>query len=161
MIDLGKVLDAVPDIIASQFYNNTNSSAPLNSTFSFTRSISNKSTFAFKSGYKLGGSVEVGGGIGIPVIAEAKGKLKIENSMSIDVEFGQETVTTQSYTHTSNVAVPPQKHLKVTAQVTRGNLEVPYKAKIRANDGAVQWAEGIWHGVSTCNLIVKQEDFTA
>jgi hypothetical protein len=45
-----------------------------------------------------------------------------------------------------------------SAIVVRNSVRNPYRAKIRAGDGSIQWIEGTSKGVSTVNLVEKQVD---
>lgn len=159
-VDLAKVLDAVPDIIETQTYDNTDSAQPLKSSFTVAKDVRNTSTFSHEHGFTVAIGVDTMFKAGIPFLAENKTTVKINTSTTNTWKFGEENTTVQTYNHRSDVEVPPHKRLQLIAQVTKGKLDVPYRAKIRAGDGSIQWIEGTWDGVSTANLIVKQSDIT-
>ena len=155
-IDQAKVLEASPDIIATENYNNSDSSIPLKSRFTIAKEITNKSSFSHEHGFEIGVGVETKFKAGIPLLAENETAVKLETSTTHTWNFGKENSTTQSYTNESDVEVPPFKKIKIVAQITRANLNVPYTAKIRTADGSIKSMKGTWNGVSTVNLIVNQ-----
>lgn len=159
-VDMAKVLDTVPDIIETQTYDNTNSSLPLKSSFNVAKDVRNTSTFSHEHGFTVGIGVDTMFKAGIPFLAENKTTVKINTSTTNTWKFGEENTTVQTYSHRSDVEVPPHKRVQLIAQVTKGKLDVPYRAKIRAGDGSIQWIEGTWDGVSTANLVVRQSDIT-
>jgi Clostridium epsilon toxin ETX/Bacillus mosquitocidal toxin MTX2 len=157
-IDQAKVLTNVPDIIATENYDNSKSSQPLNSTFIVNKEVSNTSTFSEEHGFEFGTGAATEFKAGIPSIAENTTTVTVDTSTTHNWQLGGENSTTQSYTHQSDVVVPAFKHIQKIASVTKGNLDVPYRAKIRTGDGSIQWIEGTWKGVSTVNLVEKQVD---
>jgi hypothetical protein len=157
-IDQAKVLKNAPDIIASETYDNSGSSQPLTSTFIVQKDVSNTSTFSQEHGFEISTGAETKFEAGIPNIAKNETTATINTSTTHNWQLGEENTTTQTYYHQSDVEVPPFKKLQKIASVTKGNLDVPYRAKIRAGDGSIQWIEGIWKGVSTVNLVEKQVD---
>jgi hypothetical protein len=84
--------------------------------------------------------------------------VKLDVEQTNNWQFSEENAAKQSYNHTNDVEVPPGKSIRIDAQVTKGKLNVPYRALICAEDGSKQWIQGIWNGVSTANLVVKQMD---
>ena len=157
-IDQAKVLSTAPEIIATETYDNSRSLIPLRTKFSFTKEISNSSTFSEQHGFEVKVGVETKFKAGIPGLAENETTVKLDASTTNTWQFGGENKTTQSYTRESDVEVPALKRLQRVASVTKGNLDVPYRAKIRAGDGSIQWLEGTWQGVSTINLLDQQVD---
>ncbi len=157
-IDQSKVLKNVPDIIATETYDNSGSSQPLKSTFIVNKEVTNTSTFSEEHGFEFATGAATTFKAGIPNIAENETTVMVDTSTTHNWQLGGENSTTQSYTHQSDVEVPPGKHIQKIASVTKGNLDVPYRAKIRAGDGSIQWIEGTWKGVSTVNLVEKQVD---
>jgi len=157
-IDQAKVLSTAPEIIATETYDNSRSQIPLRTKFSFTKEISNSSTFSEQHGFEVKVGVETKFKAGIPGLAENETTVKLDASTTNTWQFGGENKTTQSYTRESDVEVPALKRLQRVASVTKGNLDVPYRAKIRAGDGSIQWLEGTWQGVSTINLLDQQVD---
>jgi hypothetical protein len=157
-IDQAKVLSTAPEIIATESYDNSMSLSPLPGKFSFTKEITNTSTFSEEHGFEIKAGVETKFKAGVPLLAGNETTLTLDTSTTNTWQFGGENRTTQAYTHESKVNVEPLKRLKRVASVTKGNLDVPYRAKIRAGDGSIQWLEGTWKGVATINLVEKQVD---
>lgn len=157
-IDHAKVFNNAPDIIATENYDNRESSEPLKTKFTFSREISNRSSFSEEHGFEVKIGVSTTFTAGIPKIAANETTVNIDTSTNHKWQLGEENTTTQRYSRESDVTVPPGKYIQRTASVTRGSLDVPYRAKIRAGDGTIQWIEGTWNGVSTVNLVEKQVD---
>lgn len=157
-IDQAKVLKTVPDIIASETYDNSRSSQPLTSTFIVQKDVSNTSTFSHEHGLEISVGSATTIKAEVPLLGGEETTVSLNASVTNNFSFGSENTTTQTYAHQSDVNVPPFKKLKKIASVTKGDLDVPYRAKIRAADGSIQWIEGTWKGVSTVNLLVKQVD---
>lgn len=157
-MDQAKVLSTAPEIIASETYDNSKSQIPLNTKFSFTKEITNTSTFSEEHGFEIKVGVEMKISAGVPLLAANETTVKFDTSTTNTWQFGGANTTTQSYTRESDVSVPPLKRMQRVASITKGNLDVPYRAKIRAVDGSIQWLEGTWNGVATVNLVEKQVD---
>lgn len=159
-LDFAKVLETAPDIIETQTYDNSQSSLPLKSGFRVEKEVSNSSSFSHEHGFEVAIGVETTFEAGIPFLAKNETTVSVNSSTSHKWNFGKENSTKQSYSHSSDVEVPPHQKVQLIAQVTSGKLRVPYAAKIRAGDGSIQLIEGVWDGVSTTNLVVKQADIT-
>jgi len=157
-IDQAKVLGSIPDIIHVQSYDNRKSSSPLEAEFSFTKDVTNSSSFSQEHGFEISLGVETKFTAGIPGIAANETTVALNTSTTHNWSFGGENSTTQSYSHKSAVNVPPRGNIQRVASVTKGTLDVPYRAKIRTGDGSINWIEGTWKGVSTVNCVAKQVD---
>jgi len=157
-IDNAKVVQSVPDIIEQQTFDNREASLPLKRKFIVKKEVTNTSTFSHEHGFDVSVGAALKVKAGVPELATTEKSVKIDVSTSHTWSFGEENSTKQSYELESDVEVPPHKGLMKIASVTKGNLDVPYRAKIRAADGSKQWIEGTWNGVSTVNLIEKQVD---
>lgn len=141
-IDNAKVLKTTPEIVEQETYDNSRSSNPLKDKFSFKKEISHVTTFSHEHGFEVDVGASYTFKAGITEIAETEESVHVDVSTSHTWKFGQDNVTTQTYEHESDVEVPPHKRVQRVASVTRGNLDVPYRAKIRAGDGSIQWIEG-------------------
>jgi len=157
-IDQQKIIATMPDVIAEQTYDNRESDSPLEDEFIFTKEISNTSTFSREHGFDVTIGASTTFKAGVPFIASSKTTVSVEASTSHTWKFGEENTTTQTYQHRSSVKVPPRGHMQKTGSVTRGNISVGYRAKIRTADGSTAWIEGTWNGLSTVSLVVKQID---
>jgi hypothetical protein len=158
--DLGKVASTRPEIIASQNYNNLKSSVQLEDTFNISKEISNTSKFSQEHGFTFGIKASTEFEAGIPFAASTKSGIEVNTSTTSKWNIAEENTTKQLYSNSSPVHVPPGKAIKKVASVTSAKLDVPYRAKIRAEDGSIKWIEGTWNGASTLNLIVTQVDIT-
>jgi len=157
-IDQAKVLKNVPDIIESETYDNRHSSQPLKTTFIVSKEVINTSTFSHEHGLEVSVGTATTIKAEVPLLGGDETTVSLNTSTTHNFSFGEENSTTQSYSRQSEVEVPPGKRIQRIASVTKGNLDVPYRAKIRTGDGSIQWIEGTWKGVSTVNLVEKQED---
>lgn len=157
-LDNARIVHSVPDIIETQHYDNKASSVPLKSSFNVGKEITNQSSFSHEHGFEVAVGATLKFKAGIPIVANSEASAKVEVSTSHDWKFGEQNSTKQSYSHTSAVEVPPHKHIQLVAQITKSTLDVPYRAKVLAADGATTWIEGTWNGVATANLVVRQVD---
>jgi hypothetical protein len=159
-VDSAKVLETAPEIIESQTFINKDSQIDIKETFSFSKEVESKYSLSLTGEYKIGGEVTIEGGVGIPVLAEGKAGVKIDSSLTLGAAFGTEEITKQKYERTSEVTVSPNTSIKMSAIITRGKMNVPYKALIRTSIGEEKWTEGLWEGTSTSDLVVKREPIT-
>ncbi len=157
-VDQAKILGTAPEIIQVQSYDNRKSTSSLDAEFSFTKEVTNSSSFSHEHGFEIAAELKYSVKAGVPALAETETSVSLNTSTSHNWSFGEENSTTQAYTHKSAVKVPPGGNIQRIASVTKGNLDVPYRAKIRAADGSISWIEGTWNGVSTVNCVAKQID---
>ena len=155
-LDLAKVIGSTPDVIAIENYDNSESEDPLKTKFVIDKEISHRSSFFHEHGFEVKLGAETKFKAGIPSLAKNVTTVSVDVSTTHNWELGDENTTTQSYRRESDVTVPPGKHIQRIASVTKGNLNVPYRAKVRTADGSEKWIEGTWNGVSTVNLVEKQ-----
>jgi hypothetical protein len=151
-----QVLETVPEVLETMDFDNSESDIPLHSKFTVKKDVTSKSSFSRQHGFSVKLGVSTKFTAGIPRIAENMTTVSLEASTSHTWNFGEENTITQSYTHESPVEVPPGKMLRKMASITRATMDVPYTAKIRAEDGSIKTIKGTWNGVSTLKLIEKQ-----
>jgi len=157
-IDQQKVVSTMPEVIATQTYDNRDSDSEMEDVFVVKKEITNTSTFEHDHSLDVSIGVSTMFKAGIPFLATNKTTVEINTSTSNTWKFGEENTTTQSWEHSTPVKVPARGFIQRTGTVTRGNMDVAYRAKIRAADGSISWIEGTWNGASTINLVVKQVD---
>jgi hypothetical protein len=85
----------------------------------------------------------------------------ISLSPSTTTTFGssEETSITKTYSHSSEVEVPPPSRVRKEASITRVNLEVPWRAKVKTGLGNIKEISGMWYGDSTYNLRITQSNY--
>ena len=156
VLDTAKVVSTTPDVIYEQTYQNTSDLAQ-DDEFTFEKTIESSSEFSHDHSFefKLGVSTEFEAGI--PFVAKNTTTVEVTTGTKNTWKFGESNSTSQKYSHTTKVKVPPHTTIKRSATVTRGTLNVPYSAKIRTGAGTERSLQGIWSGVSTWNLVSKQE----
>jgi Clostridium epsilon toxin ETX/Bacillus mosquitocidal toxin MTX2 len=155
-IDHAKIVSNVPDNIATETYNNT-SEIDEAREFSYTKVITNTSTFSHEHGFEVATGMQAEFKAGIPV-AKTTWTVGIDITTSHNWSLGEENSASVTYERKSTVTVPPGKKIKCTASITRCTLDVPYSAKIVKGDGSEQWISGTWKGVSTIDLVENQMD---
>lgn len=157
-INQQKVVATMPEVIQTQTYDNRDSDTEMPDEFTISKEVVNTSTFSHDHSLDVSIGVATKFKAGIPFLAKNETTVEINTSTSNTWSFGEENQTKQAWQHRTPVKIPPRGHIQRTATVTRGNMDVAYRAKIRAADGTISWIEGTWSGVSTVNLIVKQVD---
>jgi aerolysin toxin len=155
-VDTAKILATVPDIIAEQTYLNQ-SGIDSHDKFGFDKDVTSKSTFSHEHGLTVKIGMKTEFEAGIPYMATNKTTVGIDVTQANTWKFGEENATCQKYSYESEVELPPHSKIKRTATVTRGSLDVPYRATVLLGDGSKRVLEGTWNGVSTYGLIVTQE----
>ncbi|XP_053575971.1 tachylectin-2-like [Bombina bombina] len=156
--DEGKTVSESLEILESQNFVNTQSSSPLQCTFSFTKTIKNTSVFTHEHGFTFGVKAELTFKAGIPFIAESELKIGIDFSTSHKWTFSETNETTETYSMSNTFNLQPGKAVRQVASIKRAQMHVPYRAKVRTMFGNEITMSGVWQGASTFNLMVKQED---
>lgn len=154
-VNQAKVIATPPEVLETQLFTN-DSPDPETDTFRFTKKISNTSKFSHEHEIAVTVGVETTFNAGIPGLAKNETTVRVDASTRHTWNFGKEATTEQSYEYESTVRVPPHARIEKIASVTRAQLDVPYRAKVRLRDGSVEWLTGTWNGVSTVNLKVRQ-----
>jgi hypothetical protein len=157
-MDQQKVASTMPEVIATATYDNRGSSVELEDVFKVSKEVTNTSTFSHDHSLEVSIGVSTKFKAGIPFLAKNETTVEINTSTSNTWSFGEENSTTEKWERESPVKVPPGGHIQRTGSVTKGTINVAYRAKVRAADGSISWIEGTWIGASTVNLIVKQID---
>jgi hypothetical protein len=157
-MDQQQVVSTMPEVIATQTYDNRDSTTPLEDEFIISKEIRNSSSFSHDHSLDVSVGVSTQFKAGIPFLAANKTTVSLDVSTSNTWSFGEENTTTQSYSRRSPVTVAPGGHIQRTGTITKGAMDVAYRAKIRAADGSISWIEGTWSGASTVSLVVKQID---
>ncbi|XP_063315846.1 tachylectin-2-like [Pelobates fuscus] len=156
--DSGKIISQGNEVVQSQIYNNK-SSVPLKHTFSFSKTITETSTFTHEHGFSIDIGAEISFKTGVPFIAEGGVKISVNMSTTHTWTFTETNTTQTSFSSSSDVEVPGGKSIRMVASVTKGQMDVPYRAKIRTMFGYETYIEGIWKGVNHYDLMVTQEEY--
>ncbi|XP_030055722.1 uncharacterized protein LOC115468274 [Microcaecilia unicolor] len=159
-VDKGKITSMERDLVEEQTYRNP-SSVPLNSTFSFKKTIKTESSFTHEHGFTVKFGIELNFKAGIPVIGDAQTKIVLETSTTHTWKFNEVNSTQTEFSRSSTFVVPPGKSIKQVATIQKAQMDVPYVATVSTLFGFVTTVRGVWKGASVFNLEVKQEDVTA
>lgn len=153
-LDHNKILQATPDLLKVETYDNSHSDVPLESSFEVAKDVTETSRFDFSSALQIGAETTIK--TGIPFIAE--GEVKLSASLTLSFSKSHETSMTKRYVQHSTVTVPPRKKISKEAKVTRSKLMVPWTAVVVNGLGALKQIHGNWYGVTTYDLQITQRN---
>uniref|UniRef100_A0A8C5W958 Tachylectin 2 domain-containing protein n=1 Tax=Leptobrachium leishanense TaxID=445787 RepID=A0A8C5W958_9ANUR len=153
----GEIVSRSRVVLKRQIYKNK-TEALLKHNFSFSQTLNETSNFTHEHSFTMKKGAMITFSAGIPCIDETDGKISIKER-AIHT-WNMETIGTRdSFTSASDVTVPPNKSLCMTASVTRAVLKVPYRAQICTMFGYRATIKGTWIGSSFYNLMVSQDDY--
>ncbi|KAM8940045.1 uncharacterized protein RCH25_000182 isoform 1-T1 [Pelodytes ibericus] len=158
--DSGKVLSHGVEVVQSQVYNNKKSGTPLKHKFTVSKTMTETSTFTREHGFTVAMGMELTFKTGVPVIAEGEAKISIDMSTTHTWSFSKTNETQTTFSSSSDVEVPPWKGIRMVASVSKGEMDVPYRAQIRTLFGYTTTIQGMWKGVTHYDLMVTQEDYS-
>ncbi|CAH2299293.1 Hypothetical predicted protein [Pelobates cultripes] len=156
--DSGKVISQGTEVVQSQIYVNK-SSTPLKHTFSFSKTMTESSTFSQEHGFTVAVGAEMSFKAGVPFIGETESKISINMSTTHTWNFSKTNETQTTFSSSTDVEVQGGHSIRMVASVTKGDMDVPYRAKIRTLFGYETTIQGTWKGVTHYNLMVTQEDY--
>ncbi|XP_063315827.1 uncharacterized protein LOC134615269 [Pelobates fuscus] len=154
----GKILSRDTEVLQSLIYNNK-SSVPAKFTFSFTKSISETSTLTHQHGYSGATGQEITFKAGTPLIDEEGVKISGSGSSAHTWNFTGNNETQTTFSSSADIEVPGGKTIRMVASVTKGGMEVPYRAIICTMFGKQTTIQGMWKGFNHYNLMITQEDY--
>uniref|UniRef100_A0A8C5W8Y8 Tachylectin 2 domain-containing protein n=1 Tax=Leptobrachium leishanense TaxID=445787 RepID=A0A8C5W8Y8_9ANUR len=156
--DSGVIVTKVPIGLRSKVYKNKE--VPMKDTFSFSQTLNENSRFTQIHGFAMQKGAKITFAAGVPCIEGTDDKITINSNETHIWNFTETNVRQASFSETSDVTIAPQKCIRVSASVTRAEMDIPYRARVRTMSGNVAAIEGMWKGTSYYNLKVDQEDFT-
>uniref|UniRef100_A0A8C5QH09 Tachylectin 2 domain-containing protein n=1 Tax=Leptobrachium leishanense TaxID=445787 RepID=A0A8C5QH09_9ANUR len=156
--DVGKILSQNVEVVQSQIYNNK-SSSPLKHTFTFSKIMTETSTFSQEHGFTLAVGAEMTFKAGIPLIAEIGLTISVNVSTTHTWNFTKTNTTETTFSSSTDVEVPPMRCIRMMASVTKAEMNVPFTAVIRTRFGYTSTIKGTWKGATHYNLMVTQEDY--
>uniref|UniRef100_A0A8C5WAB8 Tachylectin 2 domain-containing protein n=1 Tax=Leptobrachium leishanense TaxID=445787 RepID=A0A8C5WAB8_9ANUR len=157
--DSGKIVSLVTEVLTSQVYKN-NSGNALVQSLSMSREVTETSTFSQGHGFTVPPGAEITFVAGMPRIDEAEGTISI-SSTSRTWNFTNTNKEKVQFSTSMNVNVPPHSSKRVVVSVTKGEMEVPYRAQVRTLLGYEASIEGTFNGTTFCDLTTSQEDYKA
>ena len=84
--------------------------------------------------------------------------ISLSTEFTSGISLTSETMTTNSYSDTSSVKVPPGQVIVKEVFVQRATFTVPWTATVINGLGAATTIGGQWYGVNTFNFQFTQED---
>uniref|UniRef100_A0A8C5WCK9 Tachylectin 2 domain-containing protein n=1 Tax=Leptobrachium leishanense TaxID=445787 RepID=A0A8C5WCK9_9ANUR len=156
--ELGKITSQTSEVVQTQIYVNK-SSSPLKHTFTFSKTLTEISTFSHDHGFTVAVGAETTFKAGFPFVAEAEYKISVNVSTTHNWNFKEENQTQTTFSSSTDVEVPAGCAIRMIASVTKGEMEVPYRMVIRTLFGYETTITGTWKGVNHYNLMVTQEDY--
>lgn len=157
-IDSSQLVGETPTLLSEQLNNNCNSTVPLTGQFSFSKTVSESSTF------QQGGEFHMDVGYGVSFEAKipfvAKTDMDFSTSLGGTKTWGSEeqNAITETYTDSIDVQVPPGQANLVQAMTIICEIDVPYTMTVRTAMNTTQVVTGIWKGVSMAELQKTQVD---
>ncbi len=153
-IENGFIVEESPQDLKTEVFDNRNSTVPLSSSFTVSRTVSESSTFTVAT--QIGFTLQTTFSFGIPSVLSGM----ISITTSITTTFTRATTTSQSktYTQSSSVTVPPGKMIMKQAKITSSMMDVPYTATVRTRLGTTTRIRGTWYGTSTHSFRIIQKD---
>uniref|UniRef100_A0A8C5QU88 Aerolysin-like C-terminal domain-containing protein n=1 Tax=Leptobrachium leishanense TaxID=445787 RepID=A0A8C5QU88_9ANUR len=156
--DLGKIVSLEPQALATQKTFTNSSGQPHKYSFSVSKEITTTSTFSHDQSYTVSTKSEITFSAGIPSILETEWKISINRSTTRTWNFTETNTITTSFSATTDVTLAPNTSLCMQAFVTKGVMEIPYRARVRSYFGYEFTIEGVYKGATVFNLTVKQTD---
>uniref|UniRef100_A0A8C5PPI6 Tachylectin 2 domain-containing protein n=1 Tax=Leptobrachium leishanense TaxID=445787 RepID=A0A8C5PPI6_9ANUR len=156
--DSGEIVSLTTEVMHTQVYPN-GSSTTLYHTFSFSETTTETSTFSQQHGFTVASSAEMHFEAGIPILLEYEQKISIDVSTTHTWTLTETNTVQRTFTSSTKVEVPAKSSIRMTATIQKGQMNVPYRAKIQTMFGSEAFIEGIWKGVTYYHLMVSQDDY--
>lgn len=153
-IENGRIIEESPENLKSQVYDNRNSTVPLDSSFTVTRSVTETSTFTQST--QVGFTFQATFSFGIPMVLG--GSIQLTTSVTSTTTETSTTSRTKTYSQSSSVSVPPGQMIMKQAVISVSTLDVPYTATVRTRMGVMKTVRGTWTGTSTHSFRIVQKD---
>lgn len=152
----GKVLNPVPQLLQTEFYDNRGSPrVPLHNTFTVSKEVTQRSSFTRSNSYTISGSATTNLQVQLPKVT-AGGSITVSESFTQVRSLTEEEVTKTTYSKSSNVEVLPGEAVTVKAIAYIGNAEVPWSATVINGLGHNTTISDKWRGVQAYNLKIEQ-----
>uniref|UniRef100_A0A8C5LRT6 Tachylectin 2 domain-containing protein n=1 Tax=Leptobrachium leishanense TaxID=445787 RepID=A0A8C5LRT6_9ANUR len=156
--DSGKILSLETEVLVSKVYRN-NSGAPMNEEFKLAKEVTETSTFSQDDGFIVEPGAEITFDTGILCIDEAEESISLDIFTTRTWNFTKTNEAKVIFSTTMDVHVPPYTSKRVVVSVTKGEMEVPYRAQVRTLLGYEATIQGMFMGTTFYDLEVSQEDY--
>uniref|UniRef100_A0A8C5PN11 Tachylectin 2 domain-containing protein n=1 Tax=Leptobrachium leishanense TaxID=445787 RepID=A0A8C5PN11_9ANUR len=157
--DLGKILSLETEVLDSLSYKNE-SGQKLEHSFSMSKEMTATSTFSQDHGFTVAPGADITFQAEIPFIDEAAGGISL-GSTTRTCNFTETNEEKVMFVTSMDVNVPPHSSKRVVVSVTKGEMEVPYRAQVYTLLGYEATIEGTFKGTTFYNLTSSQEDYKA
>lgn len=157
----GGKLDSIPQKVSITTVDNSESSTPVERSFTETVQVTETSRFSKTEGVSFTSRISSThslAGPGEP--KENAGTITIDNSMTTSWSYTQETTQTKTSTRTDNfkVTVPPYTKYTVTTYINQYTMNIKYVATLRATNGKEFKVKGTWRGTSCYEMYQKVKE---
>ncbi|CAH2299203.1 Hypothetical predicted protein [Pelobates cultripes] len=156
--DDGKIVSQGDSVLEKQIYRNS-SDTPLKHLFTVSKTVKSSSTFSEEHGFTVQAGVELTFKAGVPYVAQTGGKISVNTTTSHTWNFTKTNEIETLFSGTTEVTLEPHTSVRVTASITKGEMDVPYRARVKTMLGNETTIEGIWKGSSCFDLMVSQENY--
>uniref|UniRef100_A0A8C5PNJ3 Tachylectin 2 domain-containing protein n=1 Tax=Leptobrachium leishanense TaxID=445787 RepID=A0A8C5PNJ3_9ANUR len=153
--DLGKIVSVVPEVLVSQIYKN-NSGEELVHSFTMSREVIESSTFSQDHGFMVAPGAKITFQDPIPFIDEAEISL---NSATRTWNFTKTTEAKITFSASMNINVQPHSSMRAVVSVTKGEMEIPYRARVRTLFGYEANIEGTFNGTTFYDQNISLDDY--
>ncbi|MEA2337392.1 MAG: hypothetical protein QOE82_1399 [Thermoanaerobaculia bacterium] len=134
----------LPDFVLTERVENQ-SSVEQNTEFTFTRHASLTSRFEYKAGMEMTVGMKIGVEAGFP-LAKVVEENHFSITLSASATYGHEQTVTDSREYRMPLRIPANTSLTAKATIRMGELDVPYKIKLRSpKTKQIVISEGVWH----------------
>lgn len=157
----GGKLDSIPQKVSITTVDNSESSTPVERSFTETVQVTETSRFSKTEGVSFTSRISSThslAGPGEP--KENAGTITIDNSMTTSWSYTQETTQTKTSTRTDNfkVTVPAYTKYTVTTYINQYAMNIKYVATLRATNGKEFKVKGTWSGTSCYEMYQKVQE---
>ena len=157
-VDNSQLVEETPALLSEQLVDNCNSSVSLGATFTFSKSITESTTFVRINDIRTDFQASLTFEAKIPFVA--KEELETSISLGYSRTWGDEELNavTETYEDVVNIEVPAGQAVLVKALTIITKMDVPYTMTVRTALNTTQVLTGVWKGVSMAELQKTQAD---
>lgn len=171
-VDSGQLTEEIPELLSEQLNNNCNSSVALTSTFTFSKTITESTTFEYGGEFQASANILAGHkktfnfkALRPRKIFKKKVKSRqtyIEGSITLGgtKTWGNQELNaiSETYSDSINVSVPPGEAILIQAMTMITKMDVPYTMTVKTALNTTEVITGIWKGVSMAEFQRTQVD---
>ena len=134
-----------------------NTSTDQQASWSTKRTVTTTKTYEWHWENTTAISVETTFSTGVPVIAEGKITVRVENTFAIGENRGEENTQSDDWSFNLPATVKARTMMRVQVNIQQGKIDVPFKAVLKK--GNRRWTEiGTYKGTQSYNLQVDYNE---